>query len=95
MQRIKRVLVAIAGVISALFLSLFTLQKRKVEKQKDEIEELKGLEQVRQTQMETLKEVQDEIRQAMHGTPEPERVESPSAGDSASRLDRLNRLHEL
>ena len=60
-------------------------------KLKEEVQTLKDTEEVLTSQMETINEVRKELN-LIESEEKPEKKNSASSGDSASRLERLNKL---
>jgi dihydrodipicolinate synthase/N-acetylneuraminate lyase len=89
---VKAIIGAIAAFMTALVLALCKAAGKasRLEEEK-ELEEQKN--EILRKQMETVNEVRKELK-LVEKEPEPEVVEAPPAGDSSSRLDRLNRLHD-
>ena len=89
---VKSIIGAIAAFMTALVLALCKAAGKasRLEEEK-ELEEQKN--EILRKQMETVNEVRKELK-LVEKEPEPEVVEAPPAGDSSSRLDRLNRLHD-
>ena len=67
-----------------------TSDKKKL---KDEVKELKAKKEVLSSQMVTINEVRKELSLIESGK-KPEKKSAPATGDSASRLNRLNRLSD-
>ena len=87
---------AIIAALATLLLAMAAALAREA-RRNSRIEEEKELEvqknEVLRRQMETVNEVRKELNLIDKEEP-PENVEAPAAGDSDSRLDRLNRLHD-
>lgn len=87
---------AIFGALAALVLALLTALSREARKNsriEEEKEQEEQKNEILRRQMETVNEVRKELNLIEKEEP-PEKVEAPAAGDSDSRLDRLNRLHD-
>ena len=84
----------ILGLIVAILglLGFGAYKSHKLEKQKEKIREAEAKAEIREKQMEVVHEVRKELKIIEEEKP-PEKVEAPASGDSSSRLDRLNRLH--
>lgn len=67
-----------------------TSDKKKL---KDEVKELKASKEVLSSQMETINEVRKELS-LIESEKKPEKKSAAPTGDSASRLNRLNRLSD-
>ena len=86
---------ALAGAGSALLgVLLFLLGKSEKKNRKQEAELEKKTAQLDQAQqaVQEVEDVQKEIKMVVAGIEEPATVPPAAAGDSAARLDRLNRL---
>ena len=80
-------------VVTILGLLGFGIYKsHKLENQKIKTQEAEAKAEIAQKQMEIVHEVRKELKVIEEEKP-PEKVEAPASGDSASRLNRLNRLH--
>ena len=80
-------------IVAVLGLLGFGIYKtRKLDEQKAKTREAEAKAEIAKKQMEVVHEVSKELKVIDEEKP-PERVETPTAGDSDSRLDRLNRLH--
>ena len=71
----------IISILVAIVLGFFGLNVMKSNKIRKKKEELK-----------TINEVQNKIKEA-ESAPKPKETKMPEAGDVASRIERLNRLH--
>lgn len=81
-------------VVAVLGLLGFGVYKsHKLDEQKDKTREAEAKAEIREKQMEVVHEVRKQLNIIEKEKP-PEKVESPAAGDSGSRLERLNRLHK-
>lgn len=86
------IVAAVIAVIAALG-SLLAASEKKKKKLKDEADFEKKKAEILEKQMETINEVRKELK--IIEEEEPPKVEgAPPRGDSDSRLDRLNRLHD-
>ena len=65
---------------------------KKLEDQKIKTQKAEAKAEIAKKQMEVINEVRKELKVIEEEKP-PEKVEPPSSGDSTSRLDRLNKLH--
>lgn len=80
-------------VIAVLGLLGFGIYKsNKLEDQKVKTQEAEAKAEIREKQMEVIHEVRKELKVIEEEKP-PQEKTAPDSGDSASRLDRLNRLH--
>jgi hypothetical protein len=69
------------------------LQAHKTKDLKKDIQQAQDIVKKREQELEKIDEVQQKITNITQEKP-PEKIEPPESGDSAGRLDRLNRLHE-
>ena len=84
----------ISLIVAVLGLLGFGIYKtHKLEDQKIKTQEAEARAEVAQKQMEVVHEVRKELKVIEEEKP-PEKVEAPISGDSDSRLDRLNKLHQ-
>jgi hypothetical protein len=74
-------------------LGITRLQAHKTKDLKKDIQQAQVTVKKREQQLEKIDEVQQKITTITQEKP-PEKIEPPESGDSAGRLDRLNRLHE-
>ena len=74
-------------------LGITRLQASKTKGLKKEIQQERETVKEREQELEKIDEVQQKITTITQEKP-PEKIEPPESGDSAGRLDRLNRLHE-
>jgi hypothetical protein len=79
-------------IILAL-LGITRLQAHKTKDLKKDIQQERDTVKKREQQLEKIDEVQQKITTIKQEVP-PEKIEPPESGDSAGRLDRLNRLHK-
>ena len=80
-------------IVAVLGLLGFGIYKsHKLDEQKAKTQEAEARAEIREKQMEVVHEVRKELKAIEEEKP-PEKVESSASGDSTSRLDRLNRLH--
>ena len=84
----------ILGLVMAVLglLGFGVYKSHKLEQQKEKTREAEAKAEIREKQMEVVHEVRKEIKVIEEESP-PEKNEPPAAGDSGSRLDRLNKLH--
>ena len=85
----------IITILVVVILGLFginVMKSRKIKDQKEEIKTQDIIIKKKKEEMETINEVQTKINEA-ESTPAPEKKTAPVSGDSASRLERLNKLH--
>lgn len=84
----------ISLIVAVLGLLGFGIYKtHKLEDQKIKTQEAEAMAEVARKQMEVVHEVRKELKVVEEEKP-PEKVEAPISGDSDSRLDRLNKLHQ-
>ena len=74
-------------------LGITRLQAHKTKDLKKDIQQAQDIVKKREQELEKIDEVQQKITTITQEKP-PEKIEPPESGDSAGRLDRLNRLHE-
>jgi hypothetical protein len=74
-------------------LGITRLQAHKTKDLKKDIQQAQDIVKKREQELEKIDEVQQKITTIVKEKP-PEKIEPPESGDSAGRLDRLNRLHE-
>ena len=74
-------------------LGITRLQAHKTKDLKKDIQQAQFTVKKREQQLEKIDEVQQKIT-IITQEAAPEKIEPPESGDSAGRLDRLNRLHE-
>ncbi len=74
-------------------LGITRLQAHKNKDLKKDIQEAQETVKKRELELEKIDEAQQEITTIEQEQP-PEKIEPPISGDSAGRLDRLNRLYE-
>jgi len=74
-------------------LGITRLQAHKTKDLKKDIQQAQVTVKKREQELEKIHEVQQKITTITQEKP-PEKIEPPENGDSAGRLDRLNRLHE-
>ena len=89
---VKRALAGIAAAVTGVLSFLLGRADKRIRKQEQELEvktaQLKeAAEKVRE-----VEDVQAEINEVRQSSEKPEAVPPPAPGDSAARLDRLNRL---
>ena len=81
-------------IVAVLGLLGFGIYKsHKLEQQKTKTQEAETRAEIREKQMEVVHEVRKELNVIEEEKP-PQKTEPPIAGDSDSRLDRLNKLHK-
>ena len=81
-------------IVAVLGLLGFGIYKsHKLDEQKEKTQEAEAKAEIAQKQMEVVHEVRKELK-VIEEEKAPEKVEAPASGDSSSRLDRLNRLHD-
>ena len=84
----------ISLIVAVLGLLGFGIYKsHKLEDQKIMTQKAEARAEVARKQMEVVHEVRKELKVIEEEKP-PEKVEAPISGDSDSRLDRLNKLHQ-
>jgi len=74
-------------------LGITRFQAHKTKDLKKDIQQAQDTVKKREQQLEKIDEVQQKLTTIAQEKP-PEKIEPPESGDSAGRLDRLNRLHE-
>ncbi|MDD2302451.1 MAG: hypothetical protein PHG30_07825 [Eubacteriales bacterium] len=74
-------------------LGITRLQAHKTKDLKKDIQQAQVTVKKREKELEKIDEVQQKIT-IITQEAAPEKIEPPESGDSAGRLDRLNRLHE-
>ena len=74
-------------------LGITRFQAHKTKDLKKDIQQAQFTVKKREQELEKIDEVQQKITTITQEKP-PEKIEPPESGDSAGRLDRLNRLHE-
>ncbi|WP_422482409.1 hypothetical protein [Pleomorphochaeta sp. DL1XJH-081] len=74
-------------------LGITRLQAHKTKDLKKDIQQAQDTVKKREQELEKIDEVQQKVTTIAKEKP-PEKIEPPESGDSAGRLDRLNRLHE-
>jgi cell division protein FtsL len=70
-----------------------TYKRQQVEKLKTEVKKAEETVKKRETEIRTVRDVQTQISEIKE-EPKPAEITPPSSGDSASHLERLNKLHE-
>ena len=82
------------GLIVAVLalLGFGTYKSKKLSEQKEKTKEAEAKAQIREKQMETLHEIQKELN-LIEDEKKPEKKDAPLSGDSESRIERLNQLH--
>lgn len=83
-------------VLIVVILGLFGINVMKSKKIKKQKEEIKTSDKIIEQKKEELKTINDTHKriEKIKETPKPEVKASPKAGDSTSRIERLNKLHE-
>jgi predicted negative regulator of RcsB-dependent stress response len=74
-------------------LGITRFQAHKTKDMKKDIQQAQVTVKKREQELEKIDEVQQKITTITQKKP-PEKIEPPESGDTAGRLDRLNRLHE-
>ena len=81
-------------IVAVLGLLGFGIYKsHRLDEQKEKTREAEAKAEIREKQMEVVHEVREELK-VVEERKTPERKVAPVSGDSSSRLDRLNRLHD-
>lgn len=81
-------------IVAVLGLLGFGIYKsHKLEDQKIKTQEAEARAEIAHKQMEVVHEVRKELKVVEEEKP-PQKVKAPIGGDSDSRLDRLNKLHQ-
>ena len=91
----KTAMTEIISILVAVVLGLFGLNVMKSNKIRNQKKEIKTKDEVitrKKEELKTINEVQNKIKEA-ESAPKPEEKAPPEVGDVASRLERLNRLH--
>lgn len=90
--KVQKALAGAGSALLGLFMVLLGKSEKKIRRQEAELE--KKTAQLKQAEeaVQEVEDVQNEIRKAKAGIEEPATVPPAAAGDSAARLDRLNRL---
>ncbi|MBQ3697689.1 MAG: hypothetical protein II883_07185 [Spirochaetales bacterium] len=85
----------ILGLVMAVLglLGFGVYKSHKLDEQKTKTQEAEAKAEIREKQMEVVHEVRKQLNIIETEKP-PEKMESPAAGDSGSRLERLNKLHK-
>jgi hypothetical protein len=74
-------------------LGITRLQASKTKSLKQDVRKAEDAAKRKDKELETINEIQQKITAITEEKP-PEKIEPPESGDTAGRLDRLNRLHE-
>ena len=82
----------VIALIVAILLGFGVYKSHKLEDQKIKTQHAEAKAEIREKQLEALHEVTKELKVVEEEQP-PEKIETPVCGDSDSRLDRLNKLH--
>ena len=90
--RFKSILMGIGATVAGLILTILGVQRRRNRKLKEELDEQKAISQIRQTQMETVVQLQNELK-TIRSEDAPDHVSPPDNGDVDDHLMRLNSLH--
>ena len=85
MQMLILIILALLGIIR--------FQAHKTKDLKKDIQQERDTVKQKEKELEKIDEVHQKITTITQEKP-PERIEPPQRGDTAGRLDRLNRLHE-
>ena len=81
-------------IVAVLGLLGFGIYKsHTLDEQKEKTQEAEAKAEIAHKQMEVVHEVRKQLK-VIEEEKAPEKVEAPASGDSSSRLDRLNRLHD-
>ena len=86
----------IFGILTVIIIGLFginVMKSRKINSQKKEIKKQEAQIGKKKEEMNAIHEAQTKIEE-IKKAPKPEEKETPESGDYASRLERLNKLHE-
>ena len=89
---VKRVLAGIASAITGALGFLLGRADKRIRKQEQELETKTAQLQDAAEKVKEVEDVQKEINEVRQSSEKPEAVPPPAVGDSAARLDRLNRL---
>lgn len=87
----NEIITLLVVVILGLF-GINVMKSKKIKDQKEEIKTQDALIVKKKEEMKRINEVQTKINEA-ESLPAPKKKEAPPSGDSASRLERLNKLH--
>lgn len=85
----------IISILVVVILGLFginVMKSNKIRNQKKEIKTKNEAISRKKEELKTINEVQNKIKEA-ESAPKPEEKTPPEVGDVASRLERLNKLH--
>lgn len=74
-------------------LGITKFQTNKIKEQKNDLENSNNLVKKKDKELEAINEVQQKIKKVKSET-KPKKKNIPKTGDSTSRLDRLNKLHD-
>ncbi|MFA7109720.1 MAG: hypothetical protein WC162_11310 [Sphaerochaetaceae bacterium] len=74
-------------------LGITKFQTNKIKEQKNDLENSNNLVKKKDKELEAINEVQQKIKKVKSET-KPKKKNTPKTGDSTSRLDRLNKLHD-
>lgn len=90
--KVKKALAGTGSALVGLLLVLLGRSEKKNRRQEAELKEKTARLDAAEKAVQEVEDVQKEIKQAKAGIEEPATVPPAAAGDSAARLDRLNRL---
>ncbi len=82
----------LVGLCGVLF-GIIAYKDKKISKLKNESKTNKQTAEVAEKRIEEVEDVQKKLKDLEKNSTPPEEVPTPSTGDSQSRLDRLNKLH--
>ena len=84
------IIALVAAILGLLGFGIY--KSHKLEDQKIKTQQAEAKAEIKEKQMEVVHEVRKELK-VIEAEKPPQKVETPVAGDSDSRLDRLNKLH--
>lgn len=87
----KIIAALVAAVVALLGFGSYKSRKLKTQKEKTEEAEAKAL--IREKQMEAVHEIRNQLG-LIEEEEKPEKKSAPTRGDSGSRIERLNRMHD-
>ena len=90
--KVKKALTGAGGALMGLLLFLLGRSDKKIRRQEEQIRTKDAQLDDAKKAVQEVEDVQKEIQKAKAGIEEPATVPPAAAGDSAARLDRLNRL---
>ena len=88
---VRTILILVVTLCWIVVLFILRFLYKNLKKTKEELQEAKAKLLIKDTELEVIRDVQDSIKESKNKEA-PEEVKAPAPGDSASRLDRLNKL---